>query len=33
MTRALMDPKGETLEGLDWGSSWCRGDTLDGRGL
>ena len=33
VTRALMDPKGETLEGLDWGSSWCRGDTLDGRGL
>ena len=33
VTRALMDPKGETLKGLDWGRSWCRGDTLGGGGL
>ena len=33
VTRALMDPKGETLEGLDWERSWCRGDKLGGGGL
>ncbi|KAM7229387.1 hypothetical protein CapIbe_019503 [Capra ibex] len=33
VTRALMDPKGETLKGLDWERSWCRGDTLGGGGL
>ena len=32
-TRALMDPRGETLEVLDWERSWCRGDTLGGGGL
>ena len=25
VTRAFMDAKGETLEGLDWERSWCRG--------
>ena len=33
VTRALMDPRGETLEGPDWERSWCRGDTLGGGGL
>ncbi|XP_057556561.1 BOLA class I histocompatibility antigen, alpha chain BL3-7-like [Hippopotamus amphibius kiboko] len=30
---SLTDPKGETLEGLDWESSWGRGDTLGGGDL
>ena len=33
VTRALMDPRGEILEGLDWERSWCRGDTMGGGGL
>ena len=33
MTRALMDPRGETLEGPDWERSWCRVDTLGDGGL
>ena len=33
VTRPLMDPRGEILEGLDWDRSWCRGDTMGGGGL